>query len=559
MTEKLVKLLIQVELIAFIPVDLTGLLYFAIRCAHGRTSLNHNSIEALRKYIPNNYLSDAKRRQIWRSIFLKRRKTHFFIDSDSGNKQNIYNSVLCASDKLLKDVIDKFTLKDIADSTENDKCDNEFVRYATFKRFMDVYLDADLPALLCKHLFDSFVEKQSGNVTNVLNLESSDSPASLISQQKFCRKLLLKKTSSSQTLDSPNIAPSLNTVENSAKTKNDSKVPFKDIACYLALLENGKPEQKLEFMFHLYDKDGNGYLDSKEIENIIEQMMSVAVYLNWDTVELKSILQQMLKEIDYDEDGTVSLEEWLRGGLTTIPLLVLLGFDMNVRDDGSHLWRLHHFSRPAYCNLCLKMLVGFAGRQGLCCTLGNYLKKSNAKSKNRSCVRFIVCKYTVHERCVHRAPNNCINTYVKTMKGDPMSHHWVESNRSEKCAKCKRNVHALEGKRCRWCRYTLHSVCVTEWNRECDLGLLRYHILPPSSIFPVILQQRANTPKSSGIFLPRRKKSSISSPLSFQITPKPDTRPLVVFINPKSGGKQGEKVIPPISLCYGPACMHARV
>ncbi|XP_069347883.1 diacylglycerol kinase alpha isoform X5 [Eulemur rufifrons] len=307
------------------------------------------------------------------------------------------------------------------------------------------------------------------------------------------------------------------------ETVTKDVVCLSDVSCYFSLLEGGRPEDKLEFTFKLYDTDRNGILDSSEVERLILQMMRMAEYLDWDVSELRPILQEMMKEIDYDGSGSVSLAEWVRAGSTTVPLLVLLGLEMTLKDDGQHMWRPKRFPRPVYCNVC-ESSIGL-GKQGLSCNL---------------------CKYTVHDQCAMKALPCEVSTYAKSRKDiGVQSHVWVrggcESGRCDRCQKKIRTFHSLTGLHCVWCHLEIHDDCLKAVGHECDCGLLRDHILPPSSIYPSVLasgQDRKNSKTSQKTM----DDISLSTSEALRIDPVANSHPLLVFVNPKSGGKQGQRL-----------------
>ncbi|XP_041639020.1 diacylglycerol kinase, alpha b [Cheilinus undulatus] len=285
---------------------------------------------------------------------------------------------------------------------------------------------------------------------------------------------------------------------------------LRDVSCYFSVLEEGQPREKLEFTFKLYDKDCNKLLDSSEVDRIITQMMRAANYLGWDVTELRPVLKDMMTAIDADNSGTVTLEEWVKGGMNNVPLLVLLGLKMTER-DGQHIWRMKHFNKPTYCSVCQGMLLGL-GKQGLCCNC---------------------CKYTVHSQCANKNPEPCARTFVKAKKeiGVP-AHDWIQADcKSTKCQVCHKKIKTLAGRRCVWCQQMRHDDCILSGLSTCDCGPLKDHILPPWAIHAVSKEEDTSllnvTPDGHVL----------------QILPIPDTHPLLVFVNPKSGGKQGERVL----------------
>ncbi|XP_041656137.1 diacylglycerol kinase, alpha a [Cheilinus undulatus] len=376
----------------------------------------------------------------------------------------------------------------------------QYIEYCSLK-VKDVLREFDADGSLARHRHGECIDEEGFGLFLKTYLEVEDFPVDL------CQRLF-------------------RSFQNSEPTQEDSakEVFLKDVSCYFSLLEDGQPRDKLEFAFKLYDRDGNGVLDSSEVDRIIAQMMHAAEYLGWDVSELRPVLKDMMTAIDADSSGTVSLEEWVEGGMNNVPLLVLLGLKMTQK-DGQHLWRMKHFNKPVYCNVCQSMLLGLR-KQGLCCTC---------------------CKYTVHGRCANRNPAPCTKTYVKSKKeiGVP-AHDWVSGNCDSRCDKCQKKIKSyqgLTGKHCVWCHTMRHDECAEQEPTECTCGLHRDHILPPWAIYPVIKERPNNVKNGCSSSADDSELNTTPDGQVLQISPVPNTHPLLVFVNPKSGGKQGERVL----------------
>ncbi|KAL6726813.1 hypothetical protein Aduo_008745 [Ancylostoma duodenale] len=238
------------------------------------------------------------------------------------------------SSRRLKDMLVEFQPEGKFYSyLDSDDQGNQTINFQGFKEFLSDYFEADLPSELIQQLSLSFSKgPPTERRTSVLEKAFSAVRAEITDNLQKMEKLAVGVddiTLDNISEEGPSeLQPHITTEEPSRSyDPTEARIGLKPLICTLSLLEADTAENKLEVVFHVYDSDANGFLDKREIDGIIEQMMNVARYQQWDTTELEQVLRQMMAEIDYDNNGIVSLDEWRKGGLTNIPLLVLLGVD----------------------------------------------------------------------------------------------------------------------------------------------------------------------------------------------------------------------------------------
>jgi len=103
------------------------------------------------------------------------------------------------------------------------------------------------------------------------------------------------------------------------------RIDFKEFLLAINISSGGKPEEKLEWAYQMYDIDGNGTIERSEMVEIIKAIYSM---LGADESNIEVSPQDRTDEIfdkmDENNDGVLNRDEFMRGCMADKQLYSLL-------------------------------------------------------------------------------------------------------------------------------------------------------------------------------------------------------------------------------------------
>uniref|UniRef100_A0A665UID7 Diacylglycerol kinase n=1 Tax=Echeneis naucrates TaxID=173247 RepID=A0A665UID7_ECHNA len=197
-----------------------------------------------------------------------------------------------------------------------------------------------------------------------------------------------------------------------------------------------------------------------------------------------------------------------------------------------------------------------------------YVGEQHCIAKSVSRKKCAACKIVAHSICIEQLEK--INFRCKPSFRESGSrnirepivvrHHWVHRRRQEgKCKQCGKGFQqkfAFHSKEivaisCSWCKQAYHNkvscFMLQQIEESCPIGAHAALIVPPTWIVRIRRQQSSmkSSKKKKRTSFKRKssKKGAEWKPFIIRPIPSPLMKPLVVFVNPKSGGNQGTKIL----------------
>ncbi|KAF8962255.1 hypothetical protein BGZ46_001193 [Entomortierella lignicola] len=107
---------------------------------------------------------------------------------------------------------------------------------------------------------------------------------------------------------------------------NSKGVNFKEFIEGLSIFMKGTPDEKLELSFKLYDIDRVGYITRPGLEKAMTQLHSVVAGSSQDeTHQIQELVKRIFDDLDVDNDGKLSLEEYKLNSMKEPLIIDFLG------------------------------------------------------------------------------------------------------------------------------------------------------------------------------------------------------------------------------------------